>query len=401
MAQVLCPDHSCQQAVIRVNAERAANGLKPASPDTGAYCKARDRLPEELIHKLVCASGFNLEQAAPAEWRWKKRHVKLIDGSTISMPDTAENQEEYPKQSEQKPGLGFPIARVVGVLSLTIGSVLDLAIAPYKGKLTGEHALLRQLLHCFSEGDIALADAYYCSYFLIANLHKMGVDIICRLHGARGSDFRRGKRLGNGDHIVTYLRPSRPSWMDDETYSKIPETFQVREVKVAIDIPGFRTKSIVVVTTILCSSCATSDELADLFRQRWHVELDLRSIKDTMKMAILRCKKPSMVRKEIWTHLLAYNLLRKIIAEAAFKHKLKPRQVSFKGSMQALNVFRFVWIYNPNLDSRALYEMMLDQIANIRVGDRPDRVEPRARKRRDNRYPNLNVPRAKARAALM
>jgi Transposase DDE domain len=401
MAQALCADHSCQQAVMRVNAERVAKGLKPASPDTGAYCKARERLPEELIHRLVRASALKLEDAVPPEWLWKKRHVKLIDGSTVSMPDTLENQTEYPQQSAQEPGLGFPIARIVGVLSLSIGVAFDLAIAPYKGKLTGEHALLRQLLRCFATGDVALADSYYCSYFLIAALQKLGVDIVCRQHGARDSDFRRGKRLAKGDHIVTYVRPQRPDWMSVEEYAAVPRSIAVREVSVQVDVPGFRTESFVVVTTILCPACAAKQELADLFRQRWHVELDLRSIKDTMKMWILRCKTPEMVRKEIWVHLLAYNLLRKVMAEAAFKHQIKPREVSFKGSMQALNAFRFVWLYNPTADVRALYDMMLDQVAALRVGNRPDRVEPRERKRRDTRYNIMTKPRAEARAALM
>lgn len=385
---------------MRVNAERAATGLKPASPDTGAYCRARERLPEDLLRRLVRASGLNLEDAAPTDWLWKGRHVKLIDGSTVSMPDTPENQVEYPQQAAQKPGLGFPIARIVGILSLATGVVFDLAIAAYKGKLTGEHALLRQLLHCFVTGDVALADSYYCSYFLIAALQKRGVDIVCRQHGARDSDFRRGKRLGNGDHVVTYFRPQQPEWMSAEEYDAVPKTVTVREIKVQVDVSGFRTESFVVVTTILCPTCTKKQELADLFHQRWHVELDLRAIKDTMKMGVLRCKTPTMVRKEIWVHILSYNLLRKIMAEAAFKHRIKPREISFKGTMQALNAFRFGWIYDPKADRRALYQQMLDQVAALQVGNRPGRIEPRERKRRDTRYPIMTKPRAEARAAL-
>lgn len=401
MAQVLCPDHSCQQAVLRVNAERVANGQKPASSDTSAYCDARLRLPEKLPHNLLCASGLNLEQVVPHEWLWKKRHVKLIDGSTVSMPDTPANQTEYPQQSEQKPGLGFPVARIVAILSLATGSALDLAIAPYKGKLTGEHALPRQLLHCFNVGDVALADSYYCSYFLIATLQSMGVDFVGRLHGARDSDFRRGKHLGKGDHLVSYLRPSRPEWMDKETYAQMPTALTVREVKVVFETPGFRTKSIVVATTILDPDCASVEELAELYRQRWHVELDLRSIKSVMQMDVLRCKTPEMVRKEIWVHLLAYNLIRKIMCEAAFIKKLNPRQISFKGAMQAMNSFRFVWIYNHGVAGKIIYGLMLDQISEIRVGDRPGRIEPRAIKRRPRQYDLLTVPRAVARAALI
>ncbi len=401
MAQVLCPDRSCQQAVMRVNADRISHGLKPASSDTGAYCRARGRLPEGLIRGLVLATGQGLERAAPRDWLWKGRHVKLVDGSSVSMPDTSANQTEYPQQSAQKPGLGFPIARIVAVISLAIGCVMGLAIGPFAGKLTGEHALMRQLLNCFSKGDIALADAYYGSYFWIAAMLERGVDVVCRQHGSRQTDFRRGKRLGQGDHIVTYNRPTRPTWMSAEEYAKVPESINMREVSVTIDVSGTRSKSLAIITTLLCPFCNTKTELANIFRQRWHVELDLRSIQDTMQMKVLSCKTPSMVRKEVWTHLLAYNLIRKVMAEAASKHELTPRQVSFKAALQALNSFRFIWIYDRAAEAGVIYEAMLDQIAQVQVANRPNRIEPRQVKRRNGRYDLLTKPRATAREALL
>ena len=204
--------------MARVNAERISQGLTPVSMNTGAYCRARNRLSEELLHSLEKDSGANLESEALKDWLWKSRRVKLIDGSTVSMPDTVANQAEYPQQAAQKKGLGFPIARLVAVLSLNTGAVLDLSLGAYQGKLTGEHALLRNLFGSFEAGDVALADAYYCLYFLIAILQAIGVDMVCRLHGARRSDFRQGERLNKGDHIVIYERPERPDWMSKKMY---------------------------------------------------------------------------------------------------------------------------------------------------------------------------------------
>jgi hypothetical protein len=266
LSQVLCADRSCQQAIACVNSERISKELTPASSDTGAYCKARSRLPEEFFQSLVKDSGGQLESQAPEDWLWKGRHVKLIDGSTLSMPDTSDNQSEYPQQKNQKEGLGFPIARILAILSLATGSVIDLAIGPYQGKASGEHSLLRTLLGNLNKGDIVLGDAYYCSYFLIATLKQMGIDIVCRIHGARLRDFRSGKRLSKGDHIVTYHRPKRPAWMDEHTYQSIPETMEVRESKINVEIPGYRTRSLIVVTTITDSKTATKDEIAENFR---------------------------------------------------------------------------------------------------------------------------------------
>jgi len=401
LAQVLCADQSCQQAVACINSERIVHGLEPASSDTGAYCKARSRLPEEFLHALVKKSGDELESHSPVEWLWKGRHVKLVDGSTLSMPDTSENQAEYPQQKNQKPGLGFPLARIVAILSLATGAVIDLAVGPYQGKFSGEHSLLRTLLNCLNPGDVVLADAYYCSFFLIATLNRMGIDIVCRIHGARKRDFRRGKRLGTGDHIVIYERPKRPSWMNEETYRSFPETIEVRESKVTIERSGFRTYSLVVVSTLTDVGTTSKADLAELYLRRWNAELDLRNIKITMQMEILNCKSPAMARKEIWAYLLAYNMIRKIIANSALKHRINPRSISFKGSIQILNAYRCAWIYNSVLSGPDVYQQILDAIAQLKIMNRPNRVEPRAEKRRPRQQPMLMVPRETARQRIL
>lgn len=401
MSQTMCADHSCQQTVSRVNAERLAHQLPLASPNTGAYCRARERLPEGLLHALAKSSGSSLNDLASKRWLWKSRVVKLVDGSTVSMPDTEMNQLEYPQQFGQQEGLGFPISRIVGVLSLCTGAILDLSIGPYKGKQTGEHGLLRQLFSCFDTGDVVLADAYYCSYFLIALLQMKGVDIVCRLHGARDCDFRKGKQLGKQDHLVIYKKPKKPEWMEPELYNVIPETMSIRETKVNLDIPGYRVKSYVVVTTLIENKMYSKKDLKEIYYRRWSIELDLRNIKVTMQMEILRCQTPSMIRKEIWAHVLSYNLVRKVMLDAAIKYGVHPREISFKHTQQTLNAYRNLWVLNTKLKEREVYDSLLQTIIQIRVANRPGRIEPRAKKRRPKQLNRLMAPRAIVRENIL
>ena len=387
ISQVLSTDHSCNEAVARVVAERVSEGKAPCSEDNSPYVRARQRLPEELLKELLQETGITLDEQSDAQWLWKGKPVKLVDGTTVSMPDTPENQKAYPQPDSQKPGLGFPIARLVGVLSLANGALLDYAIAPYQGKETGEHALLRTVLDCFSSGDIMLGDRYYCTYFLIAMLQSMGVDAVFQQHASRKSDFRRGQRLGIKDHLVTWTKPSRPDWMDKQTYLAMQQTLTVREIK---------SKGKVIVTTMLDPKQATRKEIADLYTKRWLVEVDLRSIKETLQMDVLRCKTPAMVRKEISVHLIAYNLIRTVMVQAALRKGILPRTISFKGTIQTLNAFRAKIAFIDDDKLPAVFEALLDAVAGHRVGNRPGRSEPRAVKRRPKSYPRLSVPRAQA-----
>jgi hypothetical protein len=401
LSQVLSPDGSCRDAVARVNAERIANGKQPASPDTGGYCKAREKLPEEFLHELTTDTGASIEESLPEHWLWKGRHAKGVDGSTVTMADTQENQEQYPQQSTQKKGVGFPIARLVVVFSLISGCTLDLAVGPYSGKGTGEHALLRQLLHCFSPGDIAVGDAYYSAYFLLAIFSLLGVDAVFRADGRRRIDFRAGKRLGKKDHQVLWQKPQCPSWMDKETYDNLPEVLSIRECSVTVDRPGFRAEEIVLVTTILDPKYAPKEELGWLYWQRWRAEINLRDLKTTLGMEHILCKTPEMVRKHIWATLLAYNLVRKLICESAFRYDLLPSELSFKGAIQTLNNYRPIW-HNCSRDTANFaFNFLLEAIAKMKVGNRPNRIEPRAVKRRPKPFPRLKVQRHQARANLL
>jgi hypothetical protein len=400
LTQIFSDDQSCQAAVLRLLAGRTAEGLPPCSTNTGGYCKARQRLPETLLPRLTRQTGDELQRQAPAAWLFQGRPVKIVDGSGVSMPDTPENQRDYPQPGSQRPGCGFPVARIVVVLSLATGAVLEAALGRSKGKQTGETALFRGLHESLEPGNIVLADRYYCSYFEIATLAARGVDVVMRLHQRRRVDFRRGRRLGREDHLVEWHKPARPSWMDEATCAALPEVLTVREVRVRVTRPGFRTKSLVVVTTLLDAQRVTREDLAGLYRARWHAELDLRSIKQTMQMDVLRCQTPEMVRKEIWGHLLVYNLIRAVMAQAAQRHGVLPRQISFQGTRQTLKAFGSILRAASPALVGVLVETVLAAIASQRVGDRPDRVEPRVRKRRPKQYPLMREPRRKAQKRL-
>ena len=324
---------SCSAAVARVIVLLVALGKDPCSDNTGAYCRARAKLPAAIIRRLTTDGADGCEQRLPTAWLWKGRHVHLVDGSTVSMPDTPANQAAFPQADTQAEGVGFPIARIVVLLSLATAMVKDMAMGPYAGKETGETALLRELLTRLQPGDILLGDRYYCSYFMVALLQELGIDFVVRLHQCRDFDFRRGQRLGAGDHVVRWIKPDKPTWMDAATYARMPASIQVREVLVHVHQPGFRTESLVVVTSLTDAEQITKDDIAELYRQRWLAELDLRAIKVTMGMDVLRCQSPDMVRREIWTCLLAYNLIRQTMLEAALQSERSPRQLSFTAAL--------------------------------------------------------------------
>lgn len=481
LSQVLSADHSCRAAVARLITHLISRGEKPCSAQTGAYCQARERLPEKFFADVACSVGRTFDAKADQQWLWKGRRVYMFDGTTVTMPDTPENQEEYPQVYNQKPGLGFPIARIGAIISLACGAILNLGFCRYAGGGQGEVSLLRRLWDILRPGNVLLTDCLLANWTNILQLQERGVELVSRLNKAnRTADFRRGQRLGHHDHIVRWFKPTSIRSLDRQTYNTLPAYVTVRETKIRVRQPGFRTKSLVVVTTLLdpwagkelprnskvivvfqptpvsgpnqgassglgAGSASvvskkvtvpsvvgdthtvarnrlqaagltlsaqgdtmrgkashqdpqqtTTEDLATLYRARWHNELDVRSIKSTMQMRELRCKTPESVRKEIWTHVLAYNLIRTIMAQAAVKHDLEPRSISFKGSMQTLEAFQ------PLIEHRAhdasqrsrVYQDLLDAIATHRVADRPNRFEPRAKKQRRNHYDWLTQPRA-------
>lgn len=392
---------SCLAAVSRVLVLLVAMGREPCAKNSGAYCRARVKVSEVVLRRLTTEVAKNCEAAVPKPWLWHGRHVLLADGTTVTMPDTDANQAEYPQNVAQKPGLGFPIVRLVVLLSLATAMVQGMALAPYAGKETGETALFRQLLTDVDLRTILLTDLYYCSYFLIALALLGRRDFVARLHQRRKIDFRKTQRLGPGDHLVVWTRPARPDWMDQTAYAQIPESISLRLVKVQVHEPGFRVESFWVVTTLLDAEKFSQQEIAELYRRRWLAELDIRAIKKTIGMDVLRCKSPAMVRAEMWTCLLAYNLIRKAILEAAYESGLSPRELSFTAAMQAIaaSLATLAWA-DKELVAR-LIAAQISSLAEQTVGDRPNRVEPRAVKRRWKPIALLTKPRDEARAELL
>jgi hypothetical protein len=401
LSQIIDPDHSCRASVARLIVWLAVNHRKPCAPETSSYCEARQRLPEGVIVRLVHQTAGRADERVSDAWLWNGRGVTLVDGTTVSMPDTMANQKEYPQSNTQKAGLGFPIARLVALISLASGVVRDLALGPYQGKETGETALFRTLWDRLEPGEIVLGDRFFCSFFGIAGLSRRGVDVLFRMHQRRKFDFREGRCLGIEDHVVSWTKPERPEWMDQETYAQIPDTLTVRELRVTVEQPGFRVNELVLVTTMLDAETDTKEDISGLFLERWNIELDFRSIKVVLPMDVLRCKTPEMVRKEIWMHLLAYNLIRGVMAEAAEAHGKRPRHLSFKGALQTMTAFQDALRWATLLARVQLLGEMLKAIASHEVGDRFGRSEPRANKRRPKQQRYLMVPRCQARKALL
>ena len=391
LSQCLSPDHSCREAVARLIGWRLVQGVGPCSADTGAYCTARAQLPEEACRRLALETGRQVEQEAPAEWLWLGHRVLDVDGSTVTMPDTPANQAAYPQQPVHAPGCGFPIARILVVFSLAVGTVVDAAIGKYQGKRTGENSLFRTLHDALEEGDVVLADRYFSGWFDIALLQQRGVHIVVRKHQLRPTDFRKGHRLGPDDHLVQWPKPPRPQWMSAEQYATLPAELTLREVRVHVLQKGFRTKVLVVVTTLLDAEKYSADEIAVLYRQRWQAELNLRSLKIVLQMDHLRCKTPERVRNEFYMHLVGYNLIRRLMALAAFQAEVTPWMVSFKGTLQTIS--NLLPLLGTTVSTDAWCEALLDAIAAHVVGNRPDRFEPRVVKRPAKQYKRMRVPR--------
>jgi len=371
LSQAMNADRSCQNIVNAMGVQRLMHGLQPHSTGTSSYCKARQRLSMSMVSELVRCTGQLTQEALPSQWCWQGRSVKLVDGTTVTMPDTEANQNAYPQQAGQKPGLGFPICRILAVFCLASGSILNAAMGPYKGKGADEQTLLRGLLDSLNQKDLLLGDALFASYFLLAELQARDIDAVFEQHGARkkSTDFRQGKRLGTKDHLITYTKPKKkPDWMTEDMYQAAPATVTIRELKVGDKI---------LVTTLLSPK----------------EELNLRHIKTTLGMETLSCKSPDMVLKEMWVYFLAYNLIRLVMAQSAVLADLLPRQISFKHTLQLWQAYR----QQQGIGNQINLSSLCLLIAENCVGNRPGRVEPRAVKRRPKPYPLLMKERELAR----
>jgi len=391
LTQVLSADGSCAEAVRRFLAWLAYTEGKEASPNSAAYCKARARLPMASIQALRQDVTARLQQSCRTRGPWRGRPVTVVDGTGLSMPDTTENQRQYPQSKAAKPGCGFPEMRLVALFSLATGAVLDYAISSRK---TDERTLFRRLWERLEPGDVVLADRGFCSFADYYFLAQRGVDSVMRLHPRRRAGLRTLKRLGPGDTLVQWDRTHCvPKWLTRQQWQALPATLHVRHIHFTVSIPGFRTRSITVATTLLDPKRYRTRDFAELYRRRWKAELYLRDIKSALGMDILRCKTPAMIHKELAMYVIAYNLIRATMLQAAQRADQDPERISFKGTVQALRQWApLIALATPERQDPILHAM-LHAIARDPLPQRPNRTEPRARKRRPKNYQLLNKPR--------
>ncbi len=388
VSQMLSANGSCQEAVFQVNAWRLQNGERACSPDTGHSCQARSRLPVAFFQTLFARQVETVEQETPEPWKWLGQHeVKIMDGTTMTMPDTPENRDAFPPDGETEPGTRFPMLRAVVVFSLSLGVLKDFAFGPYQGKGTGESSLLRRLWHCFEPGDVALGDKYDCSYRDVWKLMTRGVPVVVK-HFDHRTTLREVKRLGKHDLLCEWQRPQYAyQKMTAAEFAWLPERIPVRKVTVPVRIKGFRTSTFEVLTTLLDADRYPPAALANLFFQRWRGEMFLDDIKTTLGMDVLRCRCPEMIHKELITGFLAYNTVRIQMAQAAECLDIPLGKISFKATVTILETFR---------DLPATPEVIATKLASIvhpQVGHRPGRSEPRAVKRKRKPYDSLKKPR--------
>ncbi len=376
LTQATNEDRSCQKVVNDNAVKFLSSNTTSCSIATGGYCSARQRLQESMIKDMCKSVGILNEKRVKNRWRFRGRDIYLVDGTTISMPDTVENQKKYPQPNFQKVGLGFPICRVVGIISLASGSLINAAVSPFQGKGSAEQALLRGMLDTFKKGDIILADALYSTYSLLSHVIEYGIDIVFVQNGARSrtTDFTRGERLGKDDHLITIKKPKdKPEWMSQKEFDAKPKEITIRELKRGGKL---------LITTMLCSKKTSAKTIQDLYKHRWQIEVDFRNIKSTLGLKNFSCKSPEMVLKEMWVYFLAYNLIRTVMLESALYNKMLPRQLSFKHTIQLFTSY-------IGLFYGTAYQGLLFLISQKCIGNREGRVEPRAIKRRHNDYPLL------------
>lgn len=393
LSQVLSPNSPCRETVRKVQAWHAARRLPCPESGTGAYCRARLRLTLDGLLKIHQYTSIELQRRTSVDQLWRGRAVKVIDGTGVSMPDTKQNQKAFPQHSNQKQGCGFPSAKLVGCFCLASGALLHWA----EGTLRiHESRLFRTLFDFFRAGDIILADRGLCSYSDIAILLRAGIDTVMRLHQARPHDLRKGKRLGPKDRLVIWQKPiQRPRGCKPSDWRRIPDALSLRLIYIDVKVPGFRTKSIVVVTTLTDPMLYPATELAKLYMRRWAVELFFRDIKITLGMDVLRCKTPNMVRKEIAMHAIAYNLIRALMQQAATLYHVPIERMSFKGSVDTVRQWSDALnaTHARHREQTRLFKQLLQILAADLVPFRPERSEPRVRKRRPKAYPLMTKPR--------
>ena len=395
--QCLAQDHSCRTAVATA---KDRGWLPPsASPDTAAYCRARDALAAEGLQRAVEHTAEALGTGVSDEHLWLGRAVHVVDGTGIALPDTEANQDDYPQPSGQKPGCGFPVLRLVAFMSLATGAVSRYSIGTLHEH---EQRLFQDLRTHLGAGEVVLGDRNFGTFANLVLLKRQGAEGVFRRHQARGAGVQNLKRLGKDDHLVRWhIRPHRaPVWLDASV--ELPSTFVVREVTFQVTQPGFRTQSVTLVTTLLDAESYPAEALAELYLRRWRMELWLRDIKITMDMDMLRTKTPARVRAELAMFLVGYNLIRTVMFDTCKVSKVRLEQLSFKSTLMRFGL----WCAGLRRSTRIMawllgYQAMLSDLARDLNLDRPGRYEPRVVKRRPKPFARMQQPRQVLREQLL
>lgn len=390
--QLLKPRTSCREVVRQVQSLLRLQGRTPIQEGDSAYIQARQRLPRERIERALAATAQAAERRAGSSAQLGKRPVKVIDGSTLQLPDTPANQKRYPQPTSQKPGCGFPVIRLVVALSLNSGAVLKIAVDSLRSH---DLRLFRRLWQFLKSGDIVLGDRAFGEYSTLAQLPRQGVDVVARLHHQRKVDFRKAKRLAKGDGLFVWTKGCNQSRLSTQRqWRQMPDQITVRLIRFSATIRGFRNRRVTLVTTLLDPQLYPAQQIIGLYARRWSLELCFRDLKSTMGMELLRCQSPEMIQKELLAYLVAHNLVRCVMAQAAAHHSVPLERVSFKGTLDALRQYSAAIAQAPNKKlRRRLWEDLLLNVARDLIPSRPDRLEPRAVKRRPKAYPLLNKPR--------
>lgn len=395
LGQVLSEDGSCGQAVAEVQHWRQQSGQRPPSADTSSYCKARRRLPQELldgVHRHLVAT---LDRQMPSQWLWHGRVAKAVDGSSVQLPDTPENQRAYPQPPTQREGCGFPVMQFGAILNLCTGAWEHLVLSSMD---FGDHTLLDAAFDHLTPGDVLVADRAFGSYEMMARLGQQDIAMVARHHHGRKLDWRRGKKVGPDQRIVVWEKPRQQpsgSRLGAEQWESLPEQIDVRLIRVRGRGREGEARTLYLATTLVDTELYPAGDIADLYCQRWEIELRLRDLKTTMGMELLRTKTPEMARKEMAMFIIAYNALRVLMLQASVREGVSLWRISFKGTMQVVAAWDrgFEGLRHQPVSRRKLYGQLLEQIAKREVPHRPGRQEPRAKKRRPKPFPLLMEPR--------
>jgi Transposase DDE domain len=396
LSQVMGKGSSCQQAVTEVLSHKARSSAKICSTKTSSYARARKKIPLEAIKGLSKNIANDIENSAPNDWLYKDRKIYLIDGSTVSTSDTPENREFFGERKNQ--GTSYPLARMSAMTSLATGAFIDFEMSSWTGKGTGDLYLGRKMIERLEGNEIIIGDTFYLSYFFILNLKEKNADFVSIAKGNRAQNIIGSKKISHNDRFILLKKPRllSTSWLDQNTYDAAPKELLLRETIFTVKNNGFREKQIRIISTLIDYKNYSAEDIGKLYGLRWNIELDFRAIKKTIGLEFLKCKTPAMVLKEAWVYVLAYNLLRRLVSEAAAISNQKPRQISMTGALIALSCFKYDLLHPDKNIRLKSYEQLLWSIAKQQVGKRPDRFEPRAVKQRicHNDYDRLRMSRA-------